>query len=817
MEKQLQDPLIEQGKKKQLKGFLIATFALVSVIAAVALVLIFRNSSVKNQSSDDSKSSTIASETFNPQNTLNKLENLRDKFSFPAYDYKKSEYTPNVPDYTIGLGEIKNLGNFEKKSENSPNLNVIKFSDSQKQALEKNNFFVAVNEDKFFDDDPAANTARVDDWVDLYGRMGGFGAPEYRVPENSVFVSSDFLLHMYHKLLDKEFEYVEQKEFYARLRKISNSMLNGAIEGYNSSDLSSKKESYQRLISYFAVPDAILNASYPYLKNEEIVDDKSDSKEAVLANLEKIKNKIPTQSFELAKQELNLVMDAQQVTPSPLFEKYQNDLGLFFNEDYTQYGPRSHYGKNPVLRSYFRSMMWYGRQNFLVKSPELTRDAMNISLLMKKSNLMSDWDDIYVPTSFFVGESDDLGLYDYQKILTDNADVPAGDQLVAKLQSDVAQLKNPQIMSSSVAGDDVVSSSKEELQNKTKGFHFMGQRFTPDAFVFSSLTQGDEKADPKTGEKLPSMATALMIMSALGNETADQNLNDWIVSNAPNSKNVIKDRMDSLKKYFGSLDQNWWSQNIYWGWMYTLNSLSLEKNDKNGYPNFVKNEDWANKNLQSALGSWTELKHDTLLYAKQSYAEMGGGGPEGKIPPVPKGYVEPNIEFFDRLIPLAKMTKEGLMQRNLLDQEFQGRNEKLLDSLEFFRKIAIAEVNNEKISDGDFERLRMESGRLSSVVAPLPSEQGTEDLARAALIADVHTDAVKNKILYEANGIPNYIYVAVKDGNGTRLTKGLTYSYHEFTNPLEKRLTDTDWKNWVYAEDTSNVPEMAAWNKALIK
>jgi len=38
------------------------------------------------------------------------------------------------------------------------------------------------------------------------------------------------------------------------------------------------------------------------------------------------------------------------------------------------------------------------------------------------------------------------------------------------------------------------------------------------------------------------------------------------------------------------------------------------------------------------LGSWTELKHDTILYAKQVMAEMGGGGPQTP----PHGYVEPN-------------------------------------------------------------------------------------------------------------------------------------------------------------------------------
>ncbi|MDR0282488.1 MAG: DUF3160 domain-containing protein [Candidatus Peribacteria bacterium] len=33
------------------------------------------------------------------------------------------------------------------------------------------------------------------------------------------------------------------------------------------------------------------------------------------------------------------------------------------------------------------------------------------------------------------------------------------------------------------------------------------------------------------------------------------------------------------------------------------------------------------KNLVTYMGSYTELKHDTLLYVKQAYAEMGSGGP----------------------------------------------------------------------------------------------------------------------------------------------------------------------------------------------
>jgi hypothetical protein len=80
----------------------------------------------------------------------------------------------------------------------------------------------------------------------------------------------------------------------------------------------------------------------------------------------------------------------------------------------------------------------------------------------------------------------------------------------------------------------------------------------------------------------------------------------------------------------------------------------------------------------------------------------------------------------------------------------------------------------------------------------------------------VHTDAKSGQILYEADGIPNYIFVAVKDANGTRLTKGLVYSYYEFTSPIGKRLTDQDWQGWNYS-NKAQIPSMPSWNKDLVK
>jgi len=731
---------------------------------------------------------------------------------FAKYEPENTKYQAKLPEYKIGLSEIANLAAFEKKSA---------FSQAQKNQLLQNNFFIAANADKFYQDfeNGSAGPFRVDDWTDLYDNIGGPYSSGERAPENSVFITSDFLLHVYHRLIENEFEYAEQASFYPGLKDISRSLLSLSSKNYTQAIDNGQKESYDRLAAYFLVSTSLLESASPdhgKLKSERFIpDSQSDSLDNALkqANSLAAVSGTSVSAKEIARQELRLIYDAKGLQSSPLFGKYQSEAGLELPEDYSQYTPRSHYAKNAVLRSYFRAMMWYGRTNFLLASSELTRDAANLSQMITDADIKK-WESIYGPTAFFVGQTDDLGFFDYRQAIKKTGFDIAKLDSIKNLQEELKTYKNPQIMSSAAIGDKVTQITKEDLQNKTKGFRFMGQRFTPDAFIFSTLTQGGELPDAKTGQSLPSTPTALMVASLMGSQASQGLLDDWIKANAPKSDKIIADRMSLLNGYFAKLGEKQWTQNIYWSWLYTLKPLFIEKLDKTGYPMFVKNDAWSKKNLQSFLGSWTELKHDTLLYAKQSYAEMGAGGGDEKPKPVPRGYVEPNIEFLDRLISLVKLSRDGLKQFDLLGN-FEYRNNNFIENLEFYRKIALAELQDEKISDDDFEKLRLSAGNLSAVVRSDAPELLEKD-TRSALIADVHTDVAKGQILYEANGIPNYIYVAVKDANGTRLTQGLVYSYYEFTYPLGTRLTDSDWQKWNYSEK-SKIPAMAEWNKSLIK
>ena len=199
---------------------------------------------------------------------------------------------------------------------------------------------------------------------------------------------------------------------------------------------------------------------------------------------------------------------------------------------------------------------------------------------------------------------------------------------------------------------------------------------------------------------------------------------------------------------------------------------------------------------------------------------MGAGRPEEKETPVPKGYVEPNLQFLNRIIALAQMTQDGLAKNNVLPEEQKWKVEQLIEVFKFYRKIAVKELKNEKISDDEFEKLRTSHIKINRCLQPATGSFIKANEARAGLIADVHTamTMAKQEILYEATGIPNIIFVAVKDANGTRLTRGVTYSYYEFTHPFGERLSDQNWQSVVYEGQTDfSLPKAPEWINKLVK
>ena len=250
------------------------------------------------------------------------------------------------------------------------------------------------------------------------------------------------------------------------------------------------------------------------------------------------------------------------------------------------------------------------------------------------------------------------------------------------------------------------------------------------------------------------------------------------------------ENMAKMRTYIAGLGKEIWTQNLYWSWLYTLMPLVQEKPE--GYPSFMRNSAWARKELNTYLGSWTELKHDTILYVKPVYAEMGGGGEMVDD----RGYVEPNPELYGRLASLVKMTRDGLQARELLnerDGESLNRMEKLILDL---KTISEKELTNTPLTDEEYDLIRSYGGQLEHFWLEAMRDEGIDHRSAiydrpAALVADVATDP-NGRVLEEATGNIFEFYAVVPVDGKLRIAVGGVF-LARVSWPINDRLTDSRW------------------------
>jgi len=256
-----------------------------------------------------------------------------------------------------------------------------------------------------------------------------------------------------------------------------------------------------------------------------------------------------------------------------------------------------------------------------------------------------------------------------------------------------------------------------------------------------------------------------------------------------------------LAEEFKSFSDTDWNRNLYWSWLFALQPLLKEYG--RGYPTFMQTTAWQDKALTTALASWTELRHDTILYAKQSYTMV-----ESAIPmPTPEkkvvGYIEPVPEFYNRLLALTRMTTDGLDQMNVLDQTSKNRLESLETILERLVELSQKELENEELTEADYEFIKNFGNELNGVI-----EEVDEKAKKTTVVADVHTEGNTQQVLEEGVGYVDIIVVAYKLPDGRILIgAGPVMSYYEFKQPMHDRLTDEQWRALL----SSKPPERPEW------
>lgn len=674
------------------------------------------------------------------------------------------------------------------KPEEIENFSNVKIYLEQSKALELflKNGFVTID------------WGKEDDVVNAYKKIKQKGIP--------IFITCDSLLHLYHIQFDETLKRIEEKEFYNDLINISRAYQKEFQSRYkNSAGLF--KEVNRRGLAFFTVALKLLD---PETKIPEGVED--------IVN------------WELKK------IEEHNGFP---FQKEAEKFSIFkYMEDYSQYLPRGHYTQSENLNRYFKAMMWYGRMTMLIKgnipygpdkpalvSPEEARIQTILASLIAslagelkvdEVTVLEKWNRIYAVSAYYTGFADDLTIYEYLKGLKAvfgskfKPSQLALEDNFSKLKRELEGMRKPTIYSGTGKSKAGYEKGIEESLEKSQGFRFMGQRYVPDSYILGRLI-----LQPLSGKQcfttvctrygcFRGFPRGLDVMAVLGFNRALEildSLGDSVSYSLPGKS--YNEAFLELKRQFDAVSVMEWNQNLYWSWLYVLKSLSMEDNLSN-YPSFMQTKAYKDKQLNCALGGWTTLRHDTILYVKQSYT------PTLKsilLAPRLPGYVEPLPEFYARLIAITRMTLKGLEEFNVLDEDSKNRLISLDEILNRLLQISINELENKNLTDEDYNFINNFADHINSVV------MGLNDKSRkTTLIADVHTDQNSGQVLEEGCGYLRLMLVAYKLPEGhIYVGAGPTYSYYEFKHPMEDRLTDEKWEKLLQSDRKPSLPE---WTKS---
>jgi hypothetical protein len=205
---------------------------------------------------------------------------------------------------------------------------------------------------------------------------------------------------------------------------------------------------------------------------------------------------------------------------------------------------------------------------------------------------------------------------------------------------------------------------------------------------------------------------------------------------------------------------------------------------------------WWQQKMNTQLSSWAQLRHDNLLYAKQSYS----GGVSCSYP---EGYVEPFPEFYGRLAAFARQAEDVYVDRMPHVSWFFDQMASSMDTLE---TIAKKELDGNALT-------AQEKGFLTRLLYSVnicgltydgwyvrlfyPMDAIEEDY----VVADVHTaptdaaGAPVGWVYHVGTGKINMgVLVADNDRGGQTAYMAPMMSFHEHVTTNFDRLTDERWE-----------------------
>ncbi len=487
--------------------------------------------------------------------------------------------------------------------------------------------------------------------------------------------------------------------------------------------------------------------------------------------------------------------------------------------DYSQFKPRGHYTKSPALSAYFQAMMWLSRADLALDLraqakgkavPAFTRmkkDALILWDCVVNSGSYPAWLEINRYIEYMVGNSDGLNMKGMGSLAQALGITSVPDFLKA--------FPEARFDSAAAAGrfgaQAILSQGKEYPPQGAADLdlspicNFMPQRFILDSYTFS------QTVFPLTEELMPS---SLQIAFALGDNSALQDL--------PAAKtNAVFPVLGAQRALYDGISAEGWHSNLYTSWLDFLRKLNPDPGNTKVAPAF-RTSVWRKKMRNTQLTSWAQLRHNTILYAKQSYTGMAGCS-------FPKAYVEPYPDFFAAVAAYARggsaLFKTGrpavaayfaaLEEVSGKLAEVAARSAQGLGPTEAQGAWLTTALSSTSKPLGCISVRVYDGWYLSLIYSPKSDLEYSTDYT----IADVHThlqdDIAPNMVLHEASGEINLAAVAVQEDSCVTMYVGPVGSFYEVRHDGDlKRYSDEEWTTAIRTNDS--IVARPAWTGPLL-
>lgn len=482
-------------------------------------------------------------------------------------------------------------------------------------------------------------------------------------------------------------------------------------------------------------------------------------------------------------------------------------LGRTRTVDFSQFRPRGHYTKSEELKRYFRAMMWLGREDLSFHISDSFRETVAGFLMaasLERGGALPKWEEIDRLIGFLIGAPDGAGPKELLALLgklgyTDFADFvrrahPA--DTLARIGAD--KIGEQKIMSAIY-----LKQKDAPTFQLPKTAQMMGQRFTLDSFLFHELT-----FDRTQGAVARMMPQPLDFPAAMGQPRAIELLKSDL------ERHRHQENLAASIEYVRALPEPFWKENVYHGWLDALRELGATPPRE--APGLLQTRAWAELKLHTQLGSWAQLRHDTILYTKQSYST-------GVTCEYCDVVVEPVPAFFGKLGSLCERTAGFLREPSEASKDAKGLLKRYEAHFTLFAQ-TLARLGSiaGKLQAGTpidaqertFLRGVMEIKLKSrgcggaeyflSGWYPKLFPDAMESLAWDPTVADIHTmptdehGATVGRVLHVGVGNVNLAAFLMKGHDGvTRAYLGPIFSYYEVQESNFNRLTDEKWKERV--------------------